>query len=182
MRQPHGCDRGGVRRSCTVCKGHRGVGDQCLSGRREGSQDLPITESWGKTTVTLEPVGVAGLITPWNANVLFICLELRELISLGLMTTVQPAATAEAEDEAIRIANDSKYGLHAAVLGTELQRARRVASQIRAGRVVINGMADDPQAPWGGSNTQQSAVNTDDTGSRPSSKPVPSFSPKEDSS
>jgi aldehyde dehydrogenase (NAD+) len=56
----------------------------------------------------------------------------------------------DTEDDAIRIANDSKYGLHAAVLGTDLQRARRVASQIRAGRVVINGMTDDPQAPWGG--------------------------------
>src|SRR5580700_2110441 len=56
----------------------------------------------------------------------------------------------DSEDEAIRIANDSKYGLHACVLGTDLQRARRVASQIRAGRVVINGMTDDPQAPWGG--------------------------------
>jgi aldehyde dehydrogenase (NAD+) len=56
----------------------------------------------------------------------------------------------DSEDEAIRIANDSKYGLHAAVLGTDLQRARRVASEIRAGRVVINGMTDDPQAPWGG--------------------------------
>jgi aldehyde dehydrogenase (NAD+) len=56
----------------------------------------------------------------------------------------------DSEDEAIRIANDSKYGLHAAVIGTDLQRARRVASQIRAGRVVINGMTDDPDAPWGG--------------------------------
>ena len=56
----------------------------------------------------------------------------------------------DSEDEAIRIANDSKYGLHALVLGTDLQRARRVASQIRAGRVVINNMTDDPQAPWGG--------------------------------
>jgi len=56
----------------------------------------------------------------------------------------------DTEDEAIRIANDSKYGLHAALLGTDLDRARRVASQIRAGRVVINGMTDDPQAPWGG--------------------------------
>jgi aldehyde dehydrogenase (NAD+) len=54
------------------------------------------------------------------------------------------------EDEAIRIANDSRYGLHAGVLGTDLRRARRVASQIRAGRVVINNMTDDPQAPWGG--------------------------------
>jgi aldehyde dehydrogenase (NAD+) len=56
----------------------------------------------------------------------------------------------DSEDEAIRIANDSKYGLHSAVLGTDLPRARRVASQIRAGRVVINNMTDDPQAPWGG--------------------------------
>src|SRR5580693_7530156 len=56
----------------------------------------------------------------------------------------------DSEDEAIGIANDSKYGLHAAVLGTDLQRARHVASQIRSGRVVINNMTDDPQAPWGG--------------------------------
>jgi aldehyde dehydrogenase (NAD+) len=56
----------------------------------------------------------------------------------------------DSEDEAIALANDSKYGLHAAVIGTDLQRARRVASQLRAGRVVINGMTDDPQAPWGG--------------------------------
>jgi len=56
----------------------------------------------------------------------------------------------ESEDDAIRIANDSRYGLHAAVIGTDVQRARRVASQIRSGRVVINNMTDDPQAPWGG--------------------------------
>src|SRR5229473_5446438 len=56
----------------------------------------------------------------------------------------------DSEDEAIRIANDSEYGLHAAVLGKDLSRARRVASQLQAGRVVINGMTDDPQAPWGG--------------------------------
>ena len=58
--------------------------------------------------------------------------------------------TYDSEDDAIRIANDSKYGLHAAVLGTDLHRARRVASQLWAGRVVINRMTDDPQAPWGG--------------------------------
>src|ERR1700733_11837357 len=56
----------------------------------------------------------------------------------------------DSEDEAIRVANESQYGLHAAVLGTNVERARRVASQIRSGRVVINNMTDDPQAPWGG--------------------------------
>jgi len=56
----------------------------------------------------------------------------------------------DSEDEAIRLANDSRYGLHAAVFGADVSRARRVASQLRSGRVVINGMTDDPQAPWGG--------------------------------
>jgi aldehyde dehydrogenase (NAD+) len=52
--------------------------------------------------------------------------------------------------DAIRIANDSAYGLHAYVSGTDVQRARRVASQIQAGRVAINGLLDDQQAPFGG--------------------------------
>jgi aldehyde dehydrogenase (NAD+) len=56
----------------------------------------------------------------------------------------------DSEGDAIRIANDSNYGLHAAVFGTDLPRAHDVASKIRAGRVVINGMTDDDQAPWGG--------------------------------
>jgi aldehyde dehydrogenase (NAD+) len=56
----------------------------------------------------------------------------------------------DSEEDAIRIANDSIYGLHGYVSGTDLARARRVASQIVAGRVAINGLADDPQAPFGG--------------------------------
>jgi aldehyde dehydrogenase (NAD+) len=56
----------------------------------------------------------------------------------------------DTDEDAIQIANDSDYGLHGAVLGKDLARARRVASQLRSGRVVINSMTDDPQAPWGG--------------------------------
>ena len=54
------------------------------------------------------------------------------------------------EEDAVRIANDTDYGLHAYVSGTDLQRARCVASQLLAGRVSINGLLDDPQAPFGG--------------------------------
>jgi len=54
------------------------------------------------------------------------------------------------EEDAIRIANDTDFGLHAYVSGTDAKRARRVASQILAGRVAINGMLDDQQAPFGG--------------------------------
>ena len=56
----------------------------------------------------------------------------------------------ENEEDAIRIANDTSFGLHAFVSGTDVERARRVASQILAGRVAINGMIDDQQAPFGG--------------------------------
>ena len=35
-------------------------------------------------------------------------------------------------------------------MGTDLERARRVASRLRDGMVVINNMTDDPQALWGG--------------------------------
>jgi aldehyde dehydrogenase (NAD+) len=58
--------------------------------------------------------------------------------------------TYENDEDAIGIANDTEYGLHAFVSGTDVQRARRVASQLQAGRVAINGMLDDQQAPFGG--------------------------------
>src|SRR5258707_8437701 len=53
----------------------------------------------------------------------------------------------DTEEEAIKIANDSRYGLHGFVSGTDVQRARRVASQILAARVTINGMFDNHNAP-----------------------------------
>jgi len=58
--------------------------------------------------------------------------------------------TYEDEKDAIRIANDTEYGLHAYVSGTDIQRVRRVASQIQAGRIAVNGLLDDQQAPFGG--------------------------------
>jgi len=54
------------------------------------------------------------------------------------------------EDEAVRIANDTDYGLQNYVIGSDLDRCRRVASQLQSGRVVINGAAHEPLAPFGG--------------------------------
>jgi len=53
-------------------------------------------------------------------------------------------------EEAIAIANDTVYGLHGFVSGTDLAQAQHVASQIVAGRVFINGMYDVPEVPFGG--------------------------------
>src|SRR6185503_11515070 len=54
-------------------------------------EELPLTRSWGKTTVTLEPVGVAGLITAWNANALFICLKLASAVAAGCTVVIKPS-------------------------------------------------------------------------------------------
>jgi aldehyde dehydrogenase (NAD+) len=54
------------------------------------------------------------------------------------------------EEEAIAIANDTDYGLQANVFSSDLERAKRVADRIEAGRVIINGAPHEPFAPFGG--------------------------------
>ena len=54
------------------------------------------------------------------------------------------------EDDAVRIANDTPYGLSAYVQGADLDRVRRIASRLRAGQVNINGAPIDRTAPFGG--------------------------------
>ncbi|MDR8727194.1 aldehyde dehydrogenase family protein [Burkholderia pseudomultivorans] len=52
--------------------------------------------------------------------------------------------------DAIAIANDTRYGLSAVVLGQDPERCERVALQIDAGRVLVNTLAHEPRAPFGG--------------------------------
>ena len=54
------------------------------------------------------------------------------------------------EDEAIRIANDTPYGLSGYVSCADLDKARDIASRLRTGMVHINGASLDSAAPFGG--------------------------------
>ncbi len=54
------------------------------------------------------------------------------------------------EDEAIRIANDSPYGLGGGVHTNDMKRAIRVSRAIRAGTIGVNGFTVMPNAPFGG--------------------------------
>jgi aldehyde dehydrogenase (NAD+) len=53
-------------------------------------------------------------------------------------------------EEAIAIANDTPYGLQAYVFSADTKRAREVAARIEAGRVLVNTLAHEPTAPFGG--------------------------------
>ncbi|HJQ47010.1 MAG TPA: aldehyde dehydrogenase family protein [Amycolatopsis sp.] len=54
------------------------------------------------------------------------------------------------EDEAVRIANDSDFGLGGSVWSADLQHAAEVARRVRTGTIGINSYVNDPMSPFGG--------------------------------
>jgi succinate-semialdehyde dehydrogenase / glutarate-semialdehyde dehydrogenase len=70
---------------------------------------------------------------------------------------VAPIVTFTSEQEAVRLANDTEYGLVAYVYTGDLARGLRVSEAIEAGMVGVNrGLVSDPAAPFGG--VKQSGV------------------------
>ena len=56
----------------------------------------------------------------------------------------------EDEEDAIRLANQTAYGLAGGVWSGDVERAQRVARRLRTGQVEINGGVFNPLAPFGG--------------------------------
>jgi acyl-CoA reductase-like NAD-dependent aldehyde dehydrogenase len=69
--------------------------------------------------------------------------------TFGPITTVVRVSGVE---EAVQVANDTEYGLAAAVFGRDTTRALQVANRIQAGHVHVNGstVQNEAQAPYGG--------------------------------
>ncbi|MDQ0473918.1 aldehyde dehydrogenase [Labrys wisconsinensis] len=65
---------------------------------------------------------------------------------------VKPIIRVNGVDEAVRVANDTEYGLSAAVFGRDVKRALAVSRRLQTGICHINGptVADEPQMPFGG--------------------------------
>ena len=64
---------------------------------------------------------------------------------------IAPIITAENEEEAMRIANDSKFGLGASIWTQDLEKAEKLSETVETGIVTVNSMVvSDPRVPFGG--------------------------------
>jgi succinate-semialdehyde dehydrogenase/glutarate-semialdehyde dehydrogenase len=64
---------------------------------------------------------------------------------------VMPIIAVANDEEAVRIANTSQYGLGATIFTADTEEAKRIASQIESGAVFINHQVkSDPRLPFGG--------------------------------
>jgi succinate-semialdehyde dehydrogenase/glutarate-semialdehyde dehydrogenase len=68
-----------------------------------------------------------------------------------LFGPVAPVIVVADEQEAVSAANNSRYGLGASIWTQDDERGRRLAAEVEAGAVFINGMVkSDPRLPFGG--------------------------------
>jgi succinate-semialdehyde dehydrogenase/glutarate-semialdehyde dehydrogenase len=64
---------------------------------------------------------------------------------------VAPVVVVKSEDEAVRIANNTEFGLGASIWSRNIERAENLAARIESGFVAINDMVkSDPRLPFGG--------------------------------
>ena len=64
---------------------------------------------------------------------------------------IAPVIVVKDEDEAVRLANDTEYGLGASVWCGNIERAEKLAARLEVGTVAINDMVkSDPRLPFGG--------------------------------
>ncbi|MDI6912276.1 NAD-dependent succinate-semialdehyde dehydrogenase [Nocardioides sp.] len=80
-----------------------------------------------------------------------------DILGEEIFGPVAPVVTFTDEDDAVRMANDTEYGLVSYVYTRDLARGMRVSERLDAGMVGLNrGLVSDPAAPFGG--TKQSGV------------------------
>ncbi len=107
-------------------------GAELLAGGAEAPEGVPAGGYYVKPTVF-------GQVRPGST------LEQEEIFG-----PVLSIVTYQDEEDAIRIANDTPYGLAGAVWSKDEARAQRVARRIRAGQIDVNGGAFNMNAPFGG--------------------------------
>ena len=127
------------------------VGPLIDGDQRTKVQELvdDATGKGAKVLVGAEPVDGRGYFYP--PTVLGDVPPQARVLDEEIFGPVAPVASFESEEDAIRAANDTEYGLVAYVYTSNLKRALRVCEGLDTGMVGLNqGMVSNPAAPFGG--------------------------------
>jgi len=94
---------------------------------------------------------LAGVGAFYPATVLGNVAADASILQTEIFGPVAPIVVVDSDEEAIRLANDTPYGLISYVYSGNLGRALKVAEQMESGMVAVNrGVVSDPAAPFGG--------------------------------
>jgi aldehyde dehydrogenase (NAD+) len=63
--------------------------------------EIPFTKTIGQATVTLEPVGVTGIITPWNGGIWSMCMKTASALAAGCTVVIKPSEMSTLEAQAL---------------------------------------------------------------------------------
>jgi aldehyde dehydrogenase (NAD+) len=93
--------------------------------------DYPLEREMGASRVIMTPVGVVGLITPWNANAGFICGKLAYAIAAGCTAVIKPSEMSAVQTEVVLRALH-EAGLPPGVYNVVNGRGAEVGAEIAA--------------------------------------------------
>src|ERR1700733_12947106 len=92
-------------------------------------EDYRFTRRAGTAEVVMEPLGVAGLITPWNSDAGFICGKLAAAIAAGCTAVIKPSEMSAIQTQVVTEALDAA-GLPAGVFNIVTGRGEGVGTEI----------------------------------------------------
>ena len=130
-------------------RGHVVLGGRCMPGAGEKMEAL-IADAVAKGARIVAGGTRDGAVV--TATVLDGVTPEMRIYTEESFGPVKPIIRVKGEDEAVRVANDTEYGLSSAVFSKDIQRAMAVAGRVDSGICHINGptVSDEAQMPFGG--------------------------------
>ncbi|MET8331620.1 aldehyde dehydrogenase family protein [Streptomyces sp. NPDC005181] len=101
------------------------------------------------TIVRREAIGVVAAVIPWNSPFSAATAKLTPALLAG-NTVVLKVSPDDDEDDAVRVANDSDYGLSGGIWTSNAERALDIARKLRTGTITLNGSPISFDGPFGG--------------------------------
>ncbi|MCF7545658.1 aldehyde dehydrogenase family protein [Pseudomonas petrae] len=102
---------------------------QCFANAARTLEHYPLVRSAGTATVFMEPVGVSGLIAPWNSTAGTICSKLASAIAAGCASVIKPSELSALQTNVLSHALH-RAGLPKGVFNILLGRGNDVGDEI----------------------------------------------------